>query len=230
DKMSFIKVMPTVGHISKDSIKANISNSILQLHSHVSTDHPLCGVSFVIEKTALKETAVYMPTSNSVGGLCWTHSHQVDLMLNTYKSTLLANVLKEGTVHLGKEVTVAGVHLFSEDGLYPLLTAPTCKTEESADMEFIFNIVMASWQESGVVENVGPIWSFTTDGNTTCHKTGHKTFLKTQLLEFSPLYGALVNLPGLNLMTNNDEVTLKFDYKHTFKCQTCCICSCSLYH
>ncbi|KAI6142986.1 hypothetical protein BKA82DRAFT_4331329 [Pisolithus tinctorius] len=84
-------------------------------------------------------------------------------------------------------------------------------------MEFIFNIVMASWQESGVVENVGPIWSFTTDGNTTCHKTGHKTFLKTQLLEFSPLYGALVNLPGLNLMTNNDEVTLKFDYKHTFK-------------
>ncbi|KIK81679.1 hypothetical protein PAXRUDRAFT_155506, partial [Paxillus rubicundulus Ve08.2h10] len=48
-------------------------------------------------------------------------------------------------------------------------------------------------------------------------KGGHKTFLHTPLPITSPLYGTLSNLPGLNLHTGNDLVTLGFDFKHVFK-------------
>lgn len=33
----------------------------------------------------------------------------------------------------------------------------------------------------------------------------------------SPLYGTLINMPGLNLFTGEGEVTLDFDYKHILK-------------
>ena len=60
--------------------------------------------------------------ANGVGGLCWTHSHLIDPMLYNYQSAInIAMSLKASKVHLGKEVTVIGVHILGEDGLYPFL-------------------------------------------------------------------------------------------------------------
>lgn len=45
---------------------------------------PRRGISILVDKTALDETAVYFPDSNAVGGLCWLHAHNVDVTLNSY--------------------------------------------------------------------------------------------------------------------------------------------------
>jgi len=127
--------------------------------------------------------------------------------------------LQSGKIHLGKEVTVVGVHIFGEDGLYPLLAVPTCKSENAADMEFVFNTVINGWRTAGGERDVGPLWSLATDGDTTRRKAGHRVFLKKRLPITSPLYGVLSNLPGMNLYTGEEDVTLDFDYKHIIKCE-----------
>ncbi|KIJ12467.1 hypothetical protein PAXINDRAFT_14668 [Paxillus involutus ATCC 200175] len=216
-KMSFIKIAPTIGRISIDTVQKNIHNIIIVPFEHAARTTRR-GVSLLIDETAAEEAAVYMPQSNSVGGLCWTHSHRVDPVLRTYDSALrITNALKAETVHLGKEVTVAGAHIVGEDGFYPLLAAPTCKSEDAGDMEFIFNTLIDAWKATGADQRVGPLWFVATDGDATRRKGGHKTFLHTPLPITSPLYGTLSNLPGLNLRTGNDLVTLDFDFKHVFK-------------
>ncbi|KAG2082734.1 hypothetical protein BD769DRAFT_1633312 [Suillus cothurnatus] len=148
--------------------------------------------------TALEEAASYLSQSNSIGGLCWTHSHLVDTTLNNYQSALgVVDMLKSGKVHLGKELTVA-------DGIYPILAAPTCKSENFTNMEFVFDSVIDL-----------PAWSFATGGDATQCKAGHHTFLCNNIHFMSPLFGTLINLPGLNILTGKHEMTLDFDYKHT---------------
>ena len=65
---------------------------------------------------------------------------------------------------------------------------------------------------------VGLLWSFATDGNATRCKAGHCALVRNKLDESSPLFGVLTDIPGLNLYTGKDTITLDFDYKHIFKC------------
>lgn len=116
-------------------------------------------------------------------------------------------------------MTVIGAHIFGEDRLYPILTAPTCKFEDTTDMEFVFNTAISGWQAAGGEEDIGPLWSFATDGDATRRKAGHRVFLKNQLPITSLLHSMLSNLPGMNLYTGDGEVTLDFDYKHIIKCR-----------
>jgi len=218
-KMSFIKVTPTIGRISVKTVKKNTQDVVIAPRLQAG---PFIhrGVSLLIDETALEEAAVYLPRANGVGGLCWTHSHLVDPTLYNYQSAInIATSLQSGKIHLGKEVTIVGAHIFGEDGLYPLLAAPTCKSENAADMEFVFNTVINGWRTAGGERDVGPLWSLATDGDATCHKAGHRVFLKKRLPIMSPLYGVLSNLPGMNLYTGEEDVTLDFDYKHIIKCE-----------
>ncbi|KIL00868.1 hypothetical protein PAXRUDRAFT_29492 [Paxillus rubicundulus Ve08.2h10] len=73
------------------------------------------------------------------------------------------------------------------------------------------------FREDGAQDSIGPIFSFATDGDATCHKDGHNIFLKTPIPFTSPLYGTLSNLPGLNMLTGDHLVTINFDFKHIFK-------------
>jgi hypothetical protein len=149
----------------------------------------------MVDEIALEEMAVHFSKYNKVGGLCWKHSHVVDPVLRTYDSAVsIAQKIHDGKVHLGKELTVIGVLCFGEDEIYPILAAPTCKTEDASDMECILAQTIECWNISR-----------------------HKLFVKTPLPPDSPLYGTHVNLPGLNLFTGAGEVTLDFDFKHVFK-------------
>ncbi|KAG2131071.1 hypothetical protein DEU56DRAFT_740233 [Suillus clintonianus] len=215
--MSFVKIIPTIGRISTMTIQENIKNLVIVPRQNAASTK-MCGVSMMIDETAQEEAAVYISQLNSVGGLCWMHSNLVDTTLHTYQSALgIAEALKSQKVHVGKEVTVAGAHIFGEEGVYPVLAAPTCKSESAADMEFIFKTILESWDNSGAAQQVGPAWSFATDGDATRRKAGHRTFVHIPLSPFSPLYGTLLNLPGVNLFTGPGEVTLDFDYKHIMK-------------
>ncbi|KAH9944798.1 hypothetical protein B0H21DRAFT_892357 [Amylocystis lapponica] len=215
NNMSFTKLMPTVGTITSAEVAHNIQNGIIQTRASAERTKKR-GISVLIDEIALEEMAVHFKHANSVGGLCWKHSPQVDLVLRTFDSALnLARALADGKVHLGKEMTVAAVSCFGENGTYPILMAPTCKQETAPDMEFIFNLILDTWEREG--RSAGDIWSFATDGDATRRHAGYSMFVRIHLDPSSPLYGILSNIPGLNLFTGVNGITLDFDYKHLLK-------------
>jgi hypothetical protein len=214
-RSTFTTITPTIGPIRDEHMHENIHTIILGPRSDTS---PKRGVSLMIDEIALEEMAVHFSKYNKVGGLCWKHSHLVDPVLRTYESAVnIAQNIHAGQVHLGKELTVIGASFFGEDDIYPLLAAPTCKAEDAADMEHLLARAINSWSAAGAGASAGPIWSFATDGDATRRAAGHKLFLKNVLALESPLYGTLINMPGLNLFTGDGEVTLDFDYKHILK-------------
>ncbi|KAG9309942.1 hypothetical protein JVU11DRAFT_9974 [Chiua virens] len=216
-RLSFVTIAPTIGPIVLDTISANILNVIVGPRAHAGLQRPR-GVSILTDEIALEEAVVFFPSENGVGGLCWKHSHVIDPILNTYDSAVqIASKLDSGQVHLGKEMTVTVVHLFGEDETYPLLAAPSCKEEDYTDWEKLINMLIDAWMTNGADKTVGPLWSFATDGDSTRRKAGHRTFVHTMLDESSPLYGILADIPGLNLYTGRESITLDFDYKHIFK-------------
>jgi hypothetical protein len=209
--------MLTIGPIQNEQFDQNIQTIVL--NARAASTLPLHGVSFMIDEIALEEMAVHFSKYNKVRGLCWKHLHIVDPVLHTYDSAVsIAQKIHDGKVHRRKELTVISVLCFGEDEIYPILAAPTCKAEDASDMEHILAQTIECWNISSAATSVGPVWSFAMDGDATCHAAGHKLFVKTPLPPDSPLYGMLVNLPGLNLFTGVGEVTLNFDFKHVFKC------------
>ncbi|KAG2127740.1 hypothetical protein BD769DRAFT_1387674 [Suillus cothurnatus] len=87
-----------------------------------------------MDEIALEERASHHRASNSVIGLCHSHSHLIDPSLHTYDSVLrIAKKLAEGTIHLGKEMSVIAVGLFGDDDIFPVLAAPTCKCKDNGD-------------------------------------------------------------------------------------------------
>ncbi|KAG2030716.1 hypothetical protein BDR03DRAFT_986894 [Suillus americanus] len=216
-KSTFTSIMPTIGPIQDEQFHQNI-DSIVHQEISCGDSSPRRGVSLMIDEIALEEMAVHFSKYNKVGGLCWKHSHIVDPVLHTYNSAAnITQKIHDGDIHLGKELTVIGASCFGEDEIYPLLAAPTCKTEDATDMENILARTIRCWSASSAAASIGPIWSFATDGDATQHTAGHKLFLRAPLSEDSPLYGSLINLAGLNLFTGDGEVMLDVDFKHIFK-------------
>ncbi|KAG1829252.1 hypothetical protein EV424DRAFT_1470766 [Suillus variegatus] len=193
-KSTFTSLMPTIGPIRNEQLDHNIQTIIVDTRA---ASEPLRGM------------AVHFSKHNKVGGLCWKHLHIVDPVLRTYDSAVnIAQKIHKGEVHLGKELTVIGVSCFGEDGIYPVLAAPTCKMEDASDMDIILAQTVDRWNASGAATSVGPAWSFATDGDATWRAAGHRLFVKTLLPPDSTLYGTLINMPGLNLFTGAGICTL----------------------
>ncbi|KAG1743139.1 hypothetical protein EDB19DRAFT_1633376 [Suillus lakei] len=214
-KSIFTSLSPTIGPIRNEQFNQNIQHIVVDTHADLL---PLRGVSFMIDEIALEEMVVHFSKFNKVSGLCWKHSNIINPVLHTYDSAVsIAQEIHDGHIHLGKELTVIGVSCFGKDQIYPILAAPTCKTQDASDMEHILAQTVECWNSSTAVTSVGPAWSFATDGDATRCAAGHKLFIKTPLAPDSPLYGTLINMPGLNLFTGVGEMTLDFDFKHIFK-------------
>ncbi|KAK7007144.1 hypothetical protein R3P38DRAFT_3403891 [Favolaschia claudopus] len=215
--MAFTKVMPTVGMISVEDIIHNIREVVLKPREAAATPQPLRGVNLLIDEVALEERACHFRHNNSVGGLCWRHSSKVDLQLKTYDDALkIAEKIKSGEVHLGKEMTVVSVSCFGESGTYPILALPTCKSVGPAESSMIYETVTEAWVEQAAAK-VGMPWSWSTDGEASRRRAGYEQFVRHKLGPTSPLFGTLAGMAGLNIFTGLHSVTLDFDYKHVFK-------------
>jgi hypothetical protein len=161
----FLKVTPTVGRITSSSIQQNIQTLLIP---SCKPDSPKCGVSLLIGKTVLEETAVYIPNAMGVGSLCWLHAHHIDCV----------DALKDGQMHLAKEVSVIAIRLFGEDGIYPIVAPPTCKHETASDMEYVLKTLIDIYIAStGAESQVGPLLSIATDGDVTHRKAEHRLFV-----------------------------------------------------
>ncbi|KAG0692593.1 hypothetical protein DFH29DRAFT_882269 [Suillus ampliporus] len=213
---TFTSIALTIGPIAAEQFDANIKTLILAPLGSVVIPHR--GHSLMMDKIALEEMASHHHPSNSVIGLCHSHSHMVDPTLHTYDSALrIAEKLAEGTVPLGKEMSVIAIGAFGDDEIFPILAAPTCKCEDADKMVSIVTLARDHWRETGAEEHLGPIFSVATDGDSMRRAAGHCMFLKHELSATSRLYRTLSDMPGLNLTTGDNETTLDFNYKHIIK-------------
>ncbi|KAJ7156777.1 hypothetical protein C8R46DRAFT_1294525 [Mycena filopes] len=185
-------------HMAAD-ILHNIREVVLKPREAAAVQQPLRGVSFLIDEVALEERASHFRHNNS-------------------DAVKIAEKIKAGEVHLGKEMTVVSVSFFGESGTYPILALPTCKHIGPAESKTIYEIVTETWL-ANVKDSVGLPWScnWATDGESSGRRAGYDTFVKQKLPRSSPIYATLASMRGLNIFTGLHSITLDFDYKHIFK-------------
>ncbi|KAJ6617149.1 hypothetical protein B0H10DRAFT_1948533 [Mycena sp. CBHHK59/15] len=194
--MAFTRVMPTIGTISVVDIIHNIKEVVLKPRDATGCTK-LCRASMMIDEVALEERAC--------------HSTLVDLVLKTYEGALaLAKAIKDGKVHLAKEMTVVVVSCFGESGTYLILALPSCKHVNAEDSGTIYKVVTATWDTLGLgADKVGPIWSWATDSDMRHRVSGYKHFLAQTLYPTSPIYGfyTLLHSPG-GIAINNGRLIM----------------------
>ncbi|KAF9229767.1 hypothetical protein BS17DRAFT_826064 [Gyrodon lividus] len=101
-----VKIAPTIGSITSETIAQNICSIIIEPCAQ-SSQTALHGVSLLTDEMALEEAATYHPAQNGVGGLCWKHAGIAYPYLDTYDSAeQLAQKFSSGNIHLGKEITI----------------------------------------------------------------------------------------------------------------------------
>ncbi|TFY75406.1 hypothetical protein EWM64_g8606 [Hericium alpestre] len=160
----FTRVMPTIGHITQKEIDHNIREVIvkaLEDKDMTSSQVPVtpCSMSLLIDEVALKESAVHFWHTNSIGGLCWKHSNAVDLVLCTFQSAVnIAQGLANGSVHMGKEMTITSLLFFGLDRTFPVLAALTCKQETAEDMQFILELILKTWKDSSGIKDANGMY------------------------------------------------------------------------
>ncbi|KAI0791765.1 hypothetical protein C8Q75DRAFT_715496 [Abortiporus biennis] len=216
---SFSRLMPTLGTITSEEILWNLEEVLIKprLQAGLSEQR---GISLMMDEVALEEMVTYFKHVNCIGGTCWLHTERDEVVFQSYETTIeLGEVIHTGRVHMGKEMSVVAVSCFGDrtSCTYPILAAPTCKQESAVDMKMLMELLVETYQCSRASQLIGPLWSFATDGDATQWAAGYALFVKTKLTSSSLLYPTLSHMPGLNLYTGNNEVTLDFDYKHIFK-------------
>ncbi|KAK7013539.1 hypothetical protein R3P38DRAFT_3206912 [Favolaschia claudopus] len=185
----FVKIAPSFGPVSIDEIRVNIQKVILEPRALVGNTQKKA-VVIMMDEVALEEHLDYFPMQNKVGGLCQKHSGTIPLELKAYTSVLaIVDKLRDGTVHFGKEMAVVA-------------------RESVEDMEKIYNLLMAAWEELGE-QTYGEIRNFAT--------VDRRMFCKEEIPKDHPLFRILSNLPGLNLFTGPKLILQTFDWRHIVK-------------
>ncbi|KAJ7742339.1 hypothetical protein DFH07DRAFT_750546 [Mycena maculata] len=212
----FVKITPTLGPISAEDIRMNIKNVILEPRALANkTNKP--GVVIMMDECVIDEHADYFPNENKVGGFCQKHAGCVPLELNTYQSVLtIVDALREERLHFGKEMLVVAVKFPDEANVYPILAAPTCKQETAEEMQELYELIMAIWEELGA-NSCGDIKNFASDGDPLRRKVAYKLLCTTELPKTHALFKILANLNGLNLCTGPRTILGTFDWRHILK-------------
>jgi len=221
-----ITLTPSIGSIKTSDIMRNICAMFggeRAVEAGNGSDDELCGHTFALDEISIEERPCYMKRENKVGGLCREHSKAIDLTIQDIRSLedIADSVCSANpTVHYGKEATVGVIGPFrmKNAGVWPILVSPTCKKEDKFETARMITLAFRCWKESPDGEiRWGPIWSCASDGASTRRAAFYDILMKHRLDEAGELYEKLGNLPGLNLYTGEDGITMDFDFKHIFK-------------
>ncbi|KIJ34835.1 hypothetical protein M422DRAFT_181592, partial [Sphaerobolus stellatus SS14] len=181
------------------------------------------GHSLLMDEINLEERGRYLPSSNSIAGLCREHSHAVNEQVTSINAVeLVAEAIQQGLCHLGKEATVCAIGPFSRDKYHisPILISPTCKTETAEGCKVWILMILDQWAKHADGEaKCGPIWSVASDGDATRQKTFHLMLMSETIKPGEALWDELGALKLFNLQTGPKAVTMDFDFKHIFKCK-----------
>ncbi|KAJ7887691.1 hypothetical protein B0H13DRAFT_2235085 [Mycena leptocephala] len=209
---------PTIGPISRDEIRANIQNVMLEPRREAAIPHTARrSVTIMMDEVAIEEQACYFSHANQVGGLCQKHS-TIPLNFATHDSALrIVDELGAERIHFGKEMVFVAARCSNETIIYPVVCAPTC-TETWEDMVLLFNLIIEVWGEKAKDE-VGDIRNFATDGDHLRRQADHEIFLQVKLGPGDKIYFVFSNIPGLNLFTGPCRILITFDWRHIIKRQ-----------
>ncbi|KAL1697883.1 hypothetical protein EV121DRAFT_190144, partial [Schizophyllum commune] len=176
------------------------------------------GVSLAIDETAGQGQPCYLPSTDEIGGPCL--EHVIELLQKTGSVTMgdnlpdamaIAQAIREGKAHIGKEYTCAAISVLSEEGYSakPIHLSATCKqggVEHSARL--ILSCIEA-WKRSEWGENhVGPLWAISSDGDATRRAAMYMICMEKELPKSGGLYERLRGCHGLNLFVGDGICTI----------------------
>ncbi|KAE9388521.1 hypothetical protein BT96DRAFT_836102 [Gymnopus androsaceus JB14] len=210
-EQQFTIIKPMLGRINWSDIAHNIQHVLIPGQEDAK---------LLINEIAINEAPVFFSCENCVGGLCWKHGLRIDTKLTTFDNAIaIRNTIDDGTVHLGKKMTVAAVVSIGEDGLYLILTAASCKEKDTEDSVYIFQMTIneITAQANQPNSKVGHLSSIATDGASIRRAAGYHLLVRYLLTLGSSLDIILSQLPGFNCFTGPNGITLDFDYKHILK-------------
>jgi len=205
---SFLEVNANVEHFFCDHQQPNTST---------------CGHSLLVDGVALEEKCRYLRSSDSIVGVCREHGSALDLRVRSQESLADAEDALHGEnprAHYASEATVAAVAPFrnSSYSAIPVALSGSCKAETGEGMALWLRELIRAWRENEDGEKRhGPLWSVATDGESTMRSCRFQVCMSQELAPLSPLYPMLRYLPGLNLFTGLNNVTMTCDPKHIFK-------------
>ncbi|OSX61949.1 hypothetical protein POSPLADRAFT_1081675, partial [Postia placenta MAD-698-R-SB12] len=219
-KKHFKRIMPSLGIPTKEDAIFNMRELFGPKVADPAAPKPFrSGMSVLWDEVSQEEVACYFPHADAVGGFCREHSHLVNTRLTTFENAVsLAEGLDSGVMHYGKEASVIAMASFDTDhrGAYPVLISPTCKSESPKDSGILIQNILDAWQET-YANDLGPIWSFATDGDASRRVMAYQKFMRHTIKPSHKLFKYLGHLPGLNLCVGDTDITVDFDWKHIIK-------------
>ncbi|KZV91926.1 hypothetical protein EXIGLDRAFT_579283, partial [Exidia glandulosa HHB12029] len=179
------------------------------------------GYIIMVDEVKNEERPAWDPDSNNIYGFCREHSDPFDVQFRSMAEPLaLAEALRDGRVHLAKEMTVAAIGpLLPNPRDYvarPIHISGTCKSEDAADHATLLETVLCAARSHPKLRNARP-YSIASDGESKRGKALVKICLNRTLSRTSKLYPTLSKMPLMNLLCGEDDLTLDKDYKHVFK-------------
>ncbi|KAJ7022323.1 hypothetical protein C8F04DRAFT_971636 [Mycena alexandri] len=180
---------------------------------------PRTGFSLLIDEISLEQRARYFRWDNTIGGICREHAHLANLTVDNAESIqTVAEQVRNGVCHLGKEATVVAIASYSKEDYHarPIIVSVTDKTEKAPEQAEWMRTLLACWDEKWE-RLLGPIFGFASDGESVHRLAMHKLFMQHLLDEDSELWELLGSLLGFNLQCDSKGRVADKDPKHLFK-------------
>ena len=205
---SFVEVSTNIEHFFCEQQQPNMST---------------CGHSLLVDGVALEEKCRYLRSIDSIASVCREHGFALDLRVRSQDSladTEEALCGEKPRAHFASEATVAAIAPFRNTSYsaIPVALSGSCKAETGEGMALWLRELIRVWRESKDGERRhGPLWSVATDGESTMRSCRFRVCMSQELTPSNPLHPLLGSLPGLNLFTGPNDVTMTCDPKHIFK-------------
>ncbi|KAF8150236.1 hypothetical protein B0H34DRAFT_811419 [Crassisporium funariophilum] len=213
------KLRITAGQVKMSDILANIET----MFKDVSPGHHKVPITLSMDEVASDGRPCYLPETDDITGLCehaaaGVPSVKMGKDLNVVRA--VAQAVRDGKIHVGKEVFVAAFARNDETdyGAKPVLLMPTCKKGSYRDAALVIEMLRQAWKISPYGESLhGSLMSIASDGDPKRCPALYLHCMVRELTPADPVFKHLGNLPGLNLWTGSGGKTQDLDYKHDMK-------------
>ena len=210
--------------ISVDGVKmADIMSNIEIMFKDIRPGHKKVGMTLSMDEVASDGRPCYLSATDEIAGLCEHAASELPsckMGKNLDVMRAVHRAVREGTVHIGKEVFVAALarNDNTDYGAKPILLLPTCKQGTFQQSALIIEMIRQAWKLSIHGEALhGEIWSIASDGDPKRRPALYLHCMNHELTPRDPIYNFIGNLSGLNLFAGSSLVTQDLDYKHDFK-------------
>ncbi|KAF9779440.1 hypothetical protein BJ322DRAFT_1113248 [Thelephora terrestris] len=196
------QLLPSILTPTFEDATANISTFFNTSERPLSAP---AGHSLLLDGVALEEKCRYVRSSDNVIGLCREHAGSLELRVQSTQSIIAieeAVHTENPQAHYSSEATVAAIA--------PFRSSNTLRSH-LLYLEAVRLRLERQWRTCGL------IWSIATDGEPTMRMGRFFLCMSHKLPPSDPLYSLLQNLPGLNLFTGENNVTMTCDPKHILK-------------